>query len=380
MKNLFIARMKCLLRDRSTLFWTLLFPLLLSTLFFVAFGHLHSDQDIVFDPIPVAVVDNEAYAGDTLLQETLSAVSLPQDNALLDMRLASAQQAHTLLEEGAVSGVITPGDTPTLAVRQSGLTQSVLKAFLDQYVGIKATVTHLAALDPAAAQQALADADFGRNYLRETSFSDASPDTILNYFYALLAMVCLNGSFWGLRNATDIQADLSSIGARRNLAPTHKLKGMLADEAAALLIHYTIILITLAYLAFVLKISLGTHLWPLLSLCLVGCFMGVAFGTFVGSVLKIRESIKTGLLIAITLFLCFLAGLMFADMKNIVAQYAPALQYINPAALLSDGFYSLYMFGAGPRFIVNIALLLGYGALFGIGSYLAVRRNRYASI
>ena len=55
--------MKCLLRDRSTLFWTLLFPLLLSTLFFVAFGHLHSDQDIVFDPIPVAVVDNEAYAG-----------------------------------------------------------------------------------------------------------------------------------------------------------------------------------------------------------------------------------------------------------------------------------------------------------------------------
>ena len=75
-----------------------------------------------------------------------------------------------------------------------------------------------------------------------------------------------------------------------------------------------------------------------------------------------------------------LAGLMFADMKNIVAQYAPALQYINPAALLSDGFYSLYMFGAGPRFIVNIALLLGYGVLFGIGSYLAVRRNRYASI
>ena len=80
---------------------------------------------------------------------------------------------------------------------------------------------------------------------------------------------------------------------------------MLTDEAAALLIHYTIILITLAYLAFVLKISPGHAPLAPASLCLVGCFMGGGLGTFVGSVLKIRESIKTGLLIAITLFLCF---------------------------------------------------------------------------
>ena len=41
----------------------------------------------------------------------------------------------------------------------------------------------------------------------------------LVYFYALLAMACMYSHSWGLRNATDIQADLSDLGARRSVAP-----------------------------------------------------------------------------------------------------------------------------------------------------------------
>ena len=75
---------------------------------------------------------------------------------------------------------------------------------------------------------------------------------MLNYFYALIAMSCLYGSFWGMRNTTEIQADLSALGARRSIAPTHKLKAVSSDILAALVIHFSEILITVGYIAFVL--------------------------------------------------------------------------------------------------------------------------------
>ena len=43
--HVFKYRLKCLLRDRITLFWTLIFPLVLGTLFHFTFGHLTSDAE-----------------------------------------------------------------------------------------------------------------------------------------------------------------------------------------------------------------------------------------------------------------------------------------------------------------------------------------------
>ena len=75
----------------------------------------------------------------------------------------------------------------------------------------------------------------------------------------------------------------------------------------------------------------------------------------------------------------FLAGLMFVDMKYIIAVKAPFLSYINPAALISDAFYSLYLFDSHSRFLpISVCSVCSRGdVVLGIWR---LRRERYAGI
>ena len=74
---LYTNRIKCLLRDKALVFWTLLFPMLLATLFHFAFSNIFSSHN--FKAIPVAVIDNEDYQNSESFKETLKAVSSEPD-------------------------------------------------------------------------------------------------------------------------------------------------------------------------------------------------------------------------------------------------------------------------------------------------------------
>jgi ABC-2 type transport system permease protein len=111
-----------------------------------------------------------------------------------------------------------------------------------------------------------------------------------------------------------------------------------------------------------------------------GCVAGVSFGNFIGTVITTSESAKTGILIGHSMLMSFLAGLMWIDMKEVVARNAPVLAYINPAALISDAFYSLYVFDTHRRFFINIGMLFLISAVMCGISFVHLRRERYASL
>ncbi|MGI6132553.1 MAG: ABC transporter permease, partial [Bacillota bacterium] len=210
--------------------------------------------------------------------------------------------------------------------------------------------------------------------------SSAEPDTTLNFFYALIAMTCLYGGFLGLRNTTDVQADLSPQGARRSVAPTHKLGVVLYDSAAALTISLAEVTVLLAYLMLALRVNFGNQVWYVLLTSLAGCIAGVSLGAFIGTFVRKSENAKTGILIGTTMTMSFLAGLMIDTMKHTIARKAPVLSYINPAALITDAFYSLYVFASHRRFFLNIGLLLLISGAMCTLSFLRLRRDRYASL
>jgi ABC-2 type transport system permease protein len=76
----------------------------------------------------------------------------------------------------------------------------------------------------------------------------------------------------------------------------------------------------------------------------------------------------------------FLSGMMFADMKYIVASKLPLLGYINPVNLVTDAMYSLYYYDTYERLYLNIAILCLITVLLGVASYIGIRRKDYASI
>jgi ABC-2 type transport system permease protein len=380
--HVFRYRMKCFLGDRVTLFWTMVFPILLSTLFLMAFSNFGKTTS--FAGIKVAVVNNDAYQENRMFQETLAAAAEKQgdEEPLLSMELVSLGEAETLLDQGEVHGIILLDPDIKLVVNQSGFNQSIIKSFLDQYQQVSASYTSLFQMNPGllASRDTLKDYSADYDFIVEKNPGKNKTDITVTYFYALLAMTTLYGSFWGIRAVNEVQADQSMKGARINLAPVHKMKMLLAAILAAWIIQFVELTILILYMSMVLKVSFGSQAGCILLTCLVGSLTGITLGTMVGGLIKKSDGIKTGILLGITMTLSGFAGLYFASFKYVVTKAVPVLAYINPANLITDALYALYYYDTYERFTLNIILLLAFAAVFCLLTYLSVRRDRYASI
>lgn len=377
--HIFFYRFKCLIRDKQLVFWTLLFPILLGTFFYMAFSNLNDEES--FHPIHAAVVPSGNSHYDASFVEVLRSVSKGK-NRLFTMKTAASQaEADRWLKAGKIDGYFSSGEVIQLTVNESGLNQSIMKSFVDQYRTNSAAVAQIIKDNPNALQNGLLqDLSDRRSYVKEVSGSGAEPNNVLNYFYVLIAMACLYGSFWGSKEIMDIQADQTERAARINTAPIHKLKAFIAGSLAALLILFTEILILLAYLRFGLKIDFGPRAGFVVLTALLGSILGISFGAFISAVVKAGEGLKIACLIFVTMAGSFLSGMMYQNMKYIVSQHVPLLSWLNPVNLLTDAFYALYYYDNLYRFALNAGMMVLFIIVFCAGTYLIIRRRKYARL
>jgi ABC-2 type transport system permease protein len=365
------------------MFWTLLFPILLATLFNLAFSNLSSGE--IFSEIKIGIVNNDEYKKNTDFIKAIESVSNADKSSgksnLFDVNYISKEESDKLLEDNKIEGYIYYENEMKLAVKESGINETIIESFLDDFKQISSTVATIIGKNPAAVQNGLINSVSNRaDYLKEVSASQSTPDTIVIYFYSLIAMACLYGGFLGLKEVTAIQANLSPQGARVNMAPTHKLKIFLASMFAATTVQLAVIFVLLAYLAFVLKINFGGQLGYIVLTCIIGTITGVSFGACIASIIKKGEGVQIGILIGLTMIMSTLSGMMYHDIKYIVSTKAPILGYLNPANLIADSFYSLYYYNDHMQFFTNIALLSVFAAGFCIITYFVLRRQKYASL
>jgi len=375
--HIFKYRLKKLLRTKEVIFWTLAFPILLSILFNLAFANLDSSE--VFEPFSAAVVSDENYANNTNFKTVLQEVSTGQDR-LINLKEVSKTEAEALLQAGEIAGYMKSGDQIKLYVSSSGLNQNILRLFLDNYNQTFFTVENILKENPQKAQSLMAEISEIKQYTKEATSENAPPNQILNYFYSLIAMSCLYGFFFGSDEVTDIQANISARAARINVAPVHKMKAFLSSMAASLLIHLMCMSTLLLFMAYVLKIDFGNRVGYIILTTFMGSLTGLTFGAFVSALVKKSENLKVAIAISVTMTGSFLAGMMYAQMKYIVISKAPILAYINPVNLITDAFYTLYYYADLNRFFFNIFMLFVMSLVFSIGTYLILRRRRYASI
>ena len=72
--------------------------------------------------------------------------------------------------------------------------------------------------------------------------------------------------------------------------------------------------------------------------------------------------------------------MMGITMKYIVDKNIPIVNKINPASMITDGFYSLYYYDTLDRYFFNIASLLIFALIMIAISYFSLRRQKYDSI
>lgn len=376
--NQYRYRIKFFLRTPIVLFWALIFPIILSTLFNATFGGIRQKLD-TFHTIPVAVVISEENSDNSALIDLMKEVSFSESTKMFDLKETTKDDALQLLKDEEVAGIVTLSSEYDLTVNKSTIHASILQQFLNQYLQNKAYITDISVSHPEKMKEAIQNISKQTSYVVSTSINGSKVDNNLNYFYSLIAMVCLFGCYAGLTNAEDIQANLSAIAARRCVSMAKKSVLVLADTLAALTIHYIEIILTFLYMRFILGINIGQKPLFFFLTCFAGSLIGILIGQICGSI-KGSKNTKEGICTFISMIMCFASGLMFADIKQIIQENAPILNRLNPAALISDSFYSLTVFDDYTRYTQNMITMIIFCIVLFIIAVLRLRRVRYESI
>lgn len=370
--------LKILLKNKSLLFWSFIFPIILGTLFKLAFSNIEKNETLsTFD---IAIVENEEFNNNLMYKKTFETLGNPNnDERLFNIKYVSIEEAKKLLEESNVVGyLILKDNKPTIYVNNSGINETVLKVIVERITN-KITI-----------YQKLINKNVDINTINsivnevenDIKIKDISSNN-LSYtnieYYTLLAMTSLYGGLISMFLSNKHSANISSVGKRTSVSKLSKNKLILSNLLASYLVQVLGLIIVYLYSLFILKVDFGIHNNYIILLLLVGSLCGLSIGTFIAS-FKVSENTKTGILIAFTMISCFFAGMYGITMKYLVDKSLPFINKINPTGLITDGFYSLYYYESYSRYFTDIISLIIISVILVSISLISLRRNKYDSI
>lgn len=333
------------LRQKSIIFWSLAFPVILSTLFFMAFGNIYT-AEVIKEPIKVAYVAPQIRNPFYDMRGILASIPLRQgsEEKLLQLTDATAAEAEALVTNEEVAAAVVDGAAPQLLLKGMSAEQVVIKQVLDQLEATRRTMTSLIMENPrtdtAEAVRLLNEADFTQT--SSPGGDRMKPDII--YYMALLAMTCLGACSSGAMVVIQQQANRSTEGARATVSPASKWLRVFAAGLASYLVQLAMTFVVLAYMTLGLGVFFGDSLGFILLVLTVGTAMGFMLGMAVAAVVRGSSNLVLNLVAAVYLFSSFLSGLMSHQVKRLVEVSAPFVAKVNPGTIIVDALHSIYYF------------------------------------
>ena len=212
------------IRNFNIVFWPLVFPLVLGTFFYFAFGNINEAD---FQTVPVAVVKKAS--ADTFFMTYLDEVEKSSPD-LLKAEEMPEKEALEALQDKKIKGIYYVGKEPSLTVAGTGMEESILQTVLDSCENTRTTITNIMKKNPEMDIETITNLLSTDSLVKEVSLGGRTIDGNVQFFYALIAMACLYGCFIGFGSAIGIQANITPLAARRCVTPTHKLKLILTDQ------------------------------------------------------------------------------------------------------------------------------------------------------
>lgn len=343
--NIFFHSLRRVLRQRSVLFWSLAFPLILSTLFHLGFGNIYQGERLE-EPIRIAYVAGEQASPFYSLRDILSSIPLGEgeEQALFDIKDLDETSAREQLQQDGLDAIVLDGAQPSILVSAMEKNQVLIKQVLDQVLSTGRTMTSLLRQNPQA------DVAGAMALLQQQGFVQKlpllggrmNPDII--YYMALLAMTCLGASGSGVEVVLSQQANRSSEGARLAASPASKWLRVFASGLASYLVQLGLSLLVLVYMRFALGKHFGDDLAYLLLVLSTGTATGFLMGMAIAALVRGSNNTVQGISSGIYLFSSFLTGLMSVEVKRLVETKLPLLGQINPGTLIVDAMNSSYYF------------------------------------
>lgn len=383
---------KTLLKNKALIFWTFAFPIILGTFFNMAFSNITKSEKL--DIIKIAIVDNEDFKNNEIFSEAFKTLSDEKNSdQLFETKYVNEDEAKNLLDDDKIDGYMKlVDDNPSIVVSKSGINQTILKFVTEE---ISQNSIMIKNLSETEIQKQIQSGNYNINYekiytnvyemistndVKLKDISSTKIDFAMIEFYTLIAMTCLYGGIIGMVSINNSLANMGNIGKRVSIAPTKKSIVILSSLAASYIIQLLGIILLFIYTIFVLKVDYGNNILLIILLGSIGSLAGLAMGVAVGTIIKSNEGVKVGILLGITMLGSFLSGMMGITLKYYIDKFFPFINKVNPAAMITDGFYALYYYTNLNRYWFNIISLLIFSFILIVISFIQLRRQKYDSI
>lgn len=387
----FKTTVRTLLLTPSAVVWTLIFPIVLATVFNFMFEPMRSTGSV--EAVEVAVVVDDAWENSPFSQvvDTLSEA----DEPLLAVHpVATEQEARELIAEGSVAGayivdaagnegnaeqsgsdeldaidaagpadaagaasgsgtaagssdvstvtssagstgapriILAPAGSGTGSDASYDVNRAILESVVTSYLQRMALIEDLSAHDPAALSDpiALEDALGLGVSVREVSLTHAQPDSMVRFYYALLGMASIFAAQLAGESVWRLQPTSSAAGARRAVSGTSRMRLLIPTIGACWAVSTTFLAIAFGYICLTAHIDFSGRE----GLCIVGIaassLLSCGIGALVGALpRRMGSDSRRGILTALTCLLSLFAGLYGEPTMEL----ADTVAHVFPAA------------------------------------------------
>ena len=394
MWNSFLINVKTSIRNTSSLFWVLAFPVILAALMLGIMGNLQDGYTA--EAQHFAIVSDANWKASLGADELVSSLSKKpkagsdDTQLLIPTTVASRAEADTRLDsqkdigylyagsDGRVNMVLSDREAANIqsdSTASEGITVSILSASLVSFNQANSVSSTLALPNTQILLQS------GRQtYTKQIRLTHINPSMTAPYFFAVLAMACLIGASTAAEMIARTQPNLSALGARRASSPSSKWQQAEGAFLASWLFSAVSLLVAYIFVRTVCGVQTGGRDPIALAAIAVGTFMATAFGSMMGAIPKLSTETKVGLVIGIDCTLSAFIGLygsLAMDLNNAIQEHAPILHLINPVKQVSNLFYDIVYYDSLAPFARTCGILAIMAAVFLAICGLFLRKQRY---
>lgn len=384
----FKTTVRTLLLTPSAVVWTLIFPIVLATVFNFMFEPMRSTGSV--EAVKVAVVADDAWE-DSPFSQVVDTLSEADEPLLAVHPVATEQEARELIAEGSVAGayivdaagnegnaeqsgsdeldaidaagpadaagaasgsgtaagssdvststssagstgapriILAPAGSGTGSDASYDVNRAILESVATSYLQRVALIEELATHDPVA----LSDPTTIENALglsvsvREVSLTHAQPDSMVRFYYALLGMASIFAAHLAGESVWRLQPTSSAAGARRAVSGTSRMRLLIPTIGACWAVSTTFLVIAFGYICLTAHIDFSGRE----GLCLVGIaassLLSCGIGALVGTLPgRMGSDSRRGILMALTCLLSLFAGLYGEPTMELADTIAQAL-------------------------------------------------------
>ncbi|MBI0063485.1 ABC transporter permease [Bifidobacterium polysaccharolyticum] len=394
MWNSFLINVKTSIRNTSSLFWVLAFPVILAALMLGIMGNLQDGYTA--EAQHFAIVSDANWKASLGADELVSSLSKKpkagsdDTQLLIPTTVASRAEADTRLDsqkdigylyagsDGRVNMVLSDREAANIqsdSTASEGITVSILSASLVSFNQANSASSILALPNT----QILLHSG-QQTYTKQIRLTHINPSMTAPYFFAVLAMACLIGASTAAEMIARTQPNLSALGARRASSPSSKWRQAAGAFLASWLFSAVSLLVAYIFVRTVCGVQTGGRDPIALVAIAVGTFMATAFGSMMGAIPKLSTETKIGLVIGIDCTLSAFIGLygsLAMDLNNAIQEHAPILHLINPVKQVSNLFYDIVYYDSLEPFARTCGILAIMAAVFLAICGLFLRKQRY---